>query len=469
MPSAPKTLLPDQPQRWAILALGIVWATVTVNTSLHAEDWPEWRGKGREGVWTETGILDKFPENGLDFKWRTPIKTGFAGPAVADGRVFVLDYQEIPGTRVMDGTERLLCLEEETGQILWTYEWPVSYRMLMASYANGPRATPTVDGDRVYVVGATGTLLCLNVKSGNPIWKKDYVGDYGTSVPVWGITSAPFIHGDQLICIVGGQPDAKVIAFDRMTGEEIWRALSSDGEMGYAQPIIFEAGGVRQLIVWHPEALTSLDPENGKVYWQQPFDVRNGMTVATPVKSGSYLLVSQFYSGSMMMELDTEKPAARMIWKGKSNSELPDQTDGLHALITTPIIQGHYVYGVCSYGQLRCLKAENGERIWETLKLTQFARWAAAFLVRNDSRYFVNNDQGDLIIAQFTPEGYLEIDRTRLIEPTTHISFGRSRRIERLVNWSHPAYANQHIFARNDKELLRASLEKIIAVDVKPP
>lgn len=457
MPSATKSQLPDLAQRWTILALGIVWSTVTVNTSLHAEDWPEWRGKGRQGVWTETGILGRFPENGLDIKWRIPIRSGFAGPAVADGRVFVLDYQETPGTRVMDGTERLLCLEEETGQILWTHEWPTSYRMLMASYANGPRATPTVDGDRVYVVGATGTLFCLNAKSGKPIWKKAYVEDYGTSVPVWGITSAPFVDGDRLICIVGGQPDAKVMAFDKLTGEEIWRALSSDGEMGYAQPIIFEAGGVRQLIIWHPGALSSLDPEDGRVYWEQPFDVRSGMTVATPVKSGSYLLVSQFYGGSMMMGLDTKRPAARMIWKGKSNSELPDQTDGLHALITTPIIQGDYVYGVCSYGQLRCLKAESGERIWETLEMTQSARWAAAFLVLNSNRYFVNNDQGDLIIVQFTPEGYLEIDRTSLIEPTTHISF---RRTGRLVNWSHPAYANRHIFARNDKEILRASLEK---------
>ena len=453
--------MPDQNRTgpaWLILMLS-GWVALTTCADLLAEDWPEWRGKGRRGVWSETGILEKFPEDGLKFKWKTPIRSGYAGPAVADGRVFVLDYRQKPGTRTMEGTERVLCLDEKTGQILWSRQWPTSYRMLMASYAIGPRATPTVDSDRVYVVGATGMLLCLKTETGKVVWRKNYIEDYGTSVPTWGVTSAPFVDGGRLICIVGGEPNARVMAFDKMTGKEIWRALSSDWEMGYAQPVIFKAGGVRQLIIWQPKAVSSLNPETGEVYWEYPFEVRAGVTVATPIKSGSHLLVSQFYGGSMLLRLHAQKPAARMIWEGKSHSELPDQTDGLHSLITTPIIQGDYIYGVCSYGQLRCLQMKTGRRIWETFKMTEFARWAAAFIVRNEDRYFVNNDLGDLIIAQFTPDGYHEIDRTKLIDPTSRSVFRSSRRA-RLVNWSHPAYANRHIFARNDKEILRASLEK---------
>lgn len=435
------------------------WIISPICSHLFAEDWPEWRGNGRVGVWNETKILEKFPENGLEFQWRTPIRSGYAGPAVANGRVFVLDFRAIPATRTMEGIERILCLDEYTGRILWTYEWTTSYQMLMASYATGPRATPTVDDDRVYVVGATGMLFCFKTDTGKVIWKKSYVDDYGTSIPIWGVASAPFVDGDRLICIVGGKPNARVIAFDKMTGHEIWKALSSDWEMGYAQPIIFQAAGIDQLIIWQPKAVSSLNPLTGKVYWEYPFEVASGLTVATPVKNGSHLLLSQFSNGSILLEFDIQRPAVRMVWKGSSNSELPSKTDGLHSLITTPIIQGDYIYGVCSYGQLRCLDKKTGHRVWETFEMTEFARWAAAFIVKNGSRYFVNNDLGDLIIAQFTPEGYHEIDRTKLIDSTSSSVFG-SRQAKRLVNWSHPAYANRHIVARNDREILRASLEK---------
>ena len=145
------------------------------------------------------------------------------------------------------------------------------------SWPIGPRATPTVDGDRVYVAGADGKLFCLDVKTGAIIWKKDYVKDYGADRRKWafdwGFASAPLVDGDRLIALVGGQPDAKVVAFDKMTGKEIWRALSSTTELGVAQPIIITAGGARQLIIWYPGAVASLDPETGKTYWEQPYKV----------------------------------------------------------------------------------------------------------------------------------------------------------------------------------------------------
>ena len=231
------------------LVFGVAAAVLVLTATVQGNDWPEWRGAGRLGVWTETGILDRFPDDGLEFTWRVPIRSGFAGPAVADGRVFVLDYQETPGSRTMDGAERLVCLDEETGEVLWTHEWPTTYRMLMSTYATGPRATPTVDGDRVYVVGATGMILCLETDTGEVVWQINSMEEYNTYVPVWGVSSSALIDGDTVICIVGGEPGAKVVKFDKHTGTEIWRALSSDWEMGYAQPIILEAGGVRQLII----------------------------------------------------------------------------------------------------------------------------------------------------------------------------------------------------------------------------
>jgi outer membrane protein assembly factor BamB len=413
------------------------------------EDWPEWRGKGRTGVWKEAGIVDSFPRSSLTPVWRTPIGVGFAGPAVAGGRIYVTDFKPSVGLK---GKERALCLDEKSGKILWTREWDADYAGV--SYPTGPRATPTVDGDRVYVVGGSGTLLCLNAQTGGVIWRKDYARDFGMQMPTWGIAGAALVDGSRLIAIVGGQPDAKVMAFDKMSGKEIWRALPSNSEQGYSQPVIFEAGGIRQLLVWHSTALSSLDPASGEIHWQQPFRVNMGMALGTPVLNGTRVLVSSFYNGSMAVDLSGGK--SQMLWKGKSDSEI--ETDGLHAVVNTPVIDGEYIYGICSYGQFRCLNLKTGERIWETMAVTkEKARWATGFIVRLNGRYFINNDRGELIIARLSPKGYEEVGRAALIKPTTNSG---NRRELGAVNWSHPAYANGHIIARNDEEILSASLEK---------
>lgn len=418
--------------------------------ALFAEDWPEWRGKGRLGVWNESGILDEFPKSGLQAEWRTPIRNGYAGPAVAGGRVFVTDFTRALNTK---GTERILCLDEKTGRVLWTQSWDADYIGLMQTYAGGPRSTPTVDGDRVYVLGAKGALLCLRVKTGEIVWKKDFVREYDTQVPVWGVTGAPLVDGDRLIAVVGGAGNGAVMAFDKRTGKEIWRSLTSEsGESGYAQPILFEAGGARQLIVWRTQAIDSLDPATGKLRWEQPFKVHMNVNVATPVMHDSRLLITSFYNGSIL--LDLSKPQAVKLWQGKSDSET--NTDGLHSLVSTPVFDGDYIYGICSYGQLRCLRASTGERVWETQAVTmEKARWATGFIVRQGDRFFINNDRGDLIIAKLTPEGYREISRAPLIRPTSPP--GNRRQLE-AVNWSQPAYADRHVFARNDEEILSVSL-----------
>ena len=436
----------------------LVWAAfVTIGVcGLRAEDWPEYRGRGRLGVWNETGILEKFPEGGLKVLWRTPVKAGYAGPAVADGRVFVSDFNRTDGMR---GVERALALDEKTGRILWTHEWPADYRGI--SWDVGTGVTPTVDGDRVYVAGRTGMLFAFDVKTGKVLWQKDYVKDYNVDRTQWGFdwgfASAPLVDGDRLICLVGGQPDARVVAFDKMTGKEIWRALPSDADygLGTAQPIIFTAGGVRQLIMWYTTEVTSHDPVTGKIHWRQPYKVAGAMTVAVPIKSGPHLFLTTFYDGPLMLTLDDKKPRVQTLWKGKSDSEI--QTDGLHAVLTTPVIDGDYIYGICSYGQLRALKLKTGERVWETQEATrERRRWVSGFIVKHADHYFISNDRGELIIANLTPEGYKEISRTTLLKPTSPPG---NRRELINVSWVHPAYANKHLYTRNDEEIIAYSLD----------
>ena len=452
---------------FSLLMLGMS----ALGSSARGDDWPQWLGPERDGVWRESGIIDKFPEGGPTVRWRTPIGGGYAGPAVAGGRVYVNDRVLAKGTRNPDnpfqrgkipGTERVLCLDERDGKIIWRHEYECAYSI---SYAAGPRTTPIVRDKRVYSLGAEGHLFCFEAETGKIVWSRDFKKDFGVKTPVWGFSAHPLLDGDKLICLVGG--GSAVVAFDKDTGKEIWRSLSSEGEHGpgYAPPMIYEAGGKRQLIAWLPDAINSIDPETGKVYWSQPLELQSGLSIPTPRKLGDMLFVTAFYNGPMMLKLDATKPAATLAWRGNSSSE--KNTDKLHAIMCTPFLEDGYIYGVCSYGQLRCLRADTGERVWETIKPTGATgerggindRWCNAFLIKNGDRFFLPNEKGELIIAKLSPDpknGYQEISRVHLLEPT-------NRAMQRNVLWSHPAFANKSVFMRNDKEIICVSLASVAA------
>jgi outer membrane protein assembly factor BamB len=437
---------------------GLIFCLVLVSC-LRADDWPQWLGPQRDSVWRETGIVEKFPAGGPKVRWRVPVNAGYTGPAVANGRVYLMDRvagaagsvpRGVQARGQIPGNERVFCLNEADGRLIWEHAYECPYAM---GYSAGPRATPLVSGGKVYTLGAEGNLLCLDAEKGSVLWSHDYKKDYGAGTPTWGFAGHPLLDGNKLICLVGG-PASIAVAFDKDTGKELWRALSG-GEPGYCPPTLINAGGTRQLIIWHPKAVNSLDPETGKVFWSDPWDIRSGLCIPTPRFSDGLLLLTSFYTSSHCYKLDAAKPEATLQWKGNSFSER--NTDTLHSLISTPFIEGGYIYGVCSYGQLRCLKLETGERLWETFAATtggpvgEKGRWANAFLIKNGDRFFLANEQGDLIIAKLSPKGYEEISRAHLLDPTNTDP-------RRSVVWSHPAFANKSVYARNDKELVCVSL-----------
>ena len=439
--------------------LALLLLALLSTSSARADDWPQWLGPQRDSVWRETGIVRKFPTNGPPVIWRTAIGAGYTGPAVAGGRVYLTDRQLSQGANnpanpfdrgVIPGTERVLCLDEATGKILWHYDYDAPYTM---SYPAGPRATPIIDSGKVYSLGAEGKLLCLNASDGKVLWSHDFKTEYNIPAPMWGFSASPLLDGNRLICVVGGS-NSTAVAFDKTDGHEIWRALTAK-EPGYCPPVIIEAGAKRQLIVWHPESVNSLDPETGKVYWSQPSSIKAGMTIATPRKCNDMLLLTCFYNGSLMLKLDAAQPAATVLWHSQRVSEM--NTDALHSTMSTPFLEDGYIYGVCSYGQLRCLKADTGDRIWETLAATtpdnKPMRWANAFIVKNGDCFFLFNEKGDLIIAKLSPKGYEEISRAHLLKPT-NTAAGRD------VLWSHPAFANHCLYARNDEEIICVNLKE---------
>jgi hypothetical protein len=287
------------------------------------------------------------------------------------------------------------------------------------------------------------------------LWQHDLVKEYEVKAgqfPRWGYAAHPLIDGQKVITLAGGRGSVAV-AFDKDTGKELWRSLSAV-EPGYCPPMLYEFGGRRQLIIWHPEAVNGLDPETGKVLWSHPFTAKAGLSIPTPLKDGEKLFVTAFYDGPLMLRFAEGQQKPTVAWKGKGKSEM--DTDGIHSIIPTPVIKNGHIYGVCSYGQLRCLNEETGERLWETFQATsgQKARWGNAFLTPHEDRFFLFSEKGDLIIANLTPQGYEEIDRAHLLKPTGDAGFGTRR----AVVWSPPAYANRCVFVRNDEEIICVSM-----------
>ena len=415
-----------------------------------ADDWNQWRGPNRDGVWSETNTLTTFPEAGADVLWRVPVANGFAGPAVADGRCFVMDYVRRegdptpnPGKRNrLQGEERVLCLDARTGKELWRRVYDCDYNI---SYPNGPRATPTVDGDRVYSLGAEGHLHCLDVADGEVLWRRDLKRDYGMdAAPFWGFAAHPLVEGDTIYLLVGGEGSIAV-ALDKMTGKERWRALSAKST-GYCPPTMIEAGGVRQLIIWHPESLNSLNPQTGEVFWSFPMQPAYDMSIVAPIQHGEYLYATALQGTSLLLKLDPDQPRAEEVWRGK----------GLHSDHNPPLIVDGYLYGIDGRGPLRCFDLLTGEKKWQSMATATGGRPAnstTGFLVRNGDRYWIMTETGELIVARLSPTGFTELGRAKILEPTTRTS-------NRTVVWSHPAFADRCLFARNDKEIVCVSLAK---------
>lgn len=428
---------------------------VTLATSLvSAADWPQWMGPNRDDVWSETGLIKTFPEAGLTFSWRKPIHGGFASPAVAGGKVYVTDYvkssgddRPAPTTRnELKGRERVLCLDARSGDEIWVHEYACDYTI---SYPAGPRCTPTVVGGKVFTLGAMGDLNCLEAGNGSVIWSKNLPQTYAAPVPLWGYAGHPLVYRNLLICMAGGQGSA-VAAFDIETGREVWTALNTP-EIGYSPPTLIEAGGVTQLLIFHGESLNSLNPLTGELYWTEPLPTAYAMAIMAPRKDGDYLFAGGHNGRSLGLKLDEAKPAVSIAWKGSRNI-------GLAPVSGTPFVEQGIAYGIDGNGLFRAVRIDTGERLWATAKPVngqdnenRGPNEGATFVTRNGDRYFIFGENGDLVIAGLSPDRYEEMSRTKLLEP---VGFGLGRQIV----WSHPAYADKCVFARNDREIVCASL-----------
>lgn len=254
-------------------------------------DWPQWRGLNRDAVWNETGIAQTFRTNGLKIRWRKSVGWGYSSPVIAQGRVFVTDAQLIKPS----AKERIQCFEEATGKLLWLYEYKVAYPdwASVAGQSGGPCATPIVEARKVYIIGANGHVHCLDAQKGAVLWEKDLRKKY--EVREWMCRPSPLIEGNRLILFVGAKPGACVMALDKKTGKEVWKALNES--VSNSSPLVIAAGGKRQLIVWTGESVSSLNPATGETYWREAMVTSNNDAIPTPVFQMNRLLI-----GGLMLE-----------------------------------------------------------------------------------------------------------------------------------------------------------------------
>lgn len=443
--------------RWL---LGLVVSLLIGGAANAQTDWPRFMGPTGDGVWSDKGLVDEFPDGGPKVEWRIPVGPGYSGPAVANGRLFLTDRTQDDGqgrsvensirkVGQIPGGERVVCVDAATGKEIWSHQYDCPYEI---AYPTGPRSTPTVDGDHVYTLGAMGRLICFKTDDGSVVWEKDLTAEYNTKAPPWGYASHPLVVGESVCVAVGGKGSG-VVAFDRKTGNELWKSVSTF-DIAYAPLVLFDQANEPQLIFWHAESIDSLDPKTGEVFWSVKFPKERNASqtsVSMPRLIGNQLLVTEYYKGSVLLEIGSHPPAVTEKWR--SFEKDPRNRSSLNSLMTTPVVKGDYAYGIASgtrdAGVFRCIQLSTGEEVWtETDWMApKPAVFATAFIVENGDRYFLFNDIGELMIVKLTPDGFEELDRADVLEPTG-VARGRD------VVWCQPACAGGRMFIRNDKELV---------------
>lgn len=386
-----------------------------------ASDWPQWRGKNRDNVWAVKGLPGELPAK-LEPRWKKPLGAGYGGISVTGGRVFVMDRQTKPKE-----IERVVCLDAETGKQLWSHDYDVSYGKL--DYGNGPRCTPTVHDGKVYALGALGHLHCLEAKTGKVVWSHDTVKAFAGKVPTWGHACSPLIDGKRLIVQVGGGKEgALLVALDRETGKELWRAL--DDPPGYSSPVIVDSGKWRQLIYFTPRHVVGLEPDSGKVLWKEKFaGITYDVAISDVVYADGVLLAGNYWSGSKAITLDEKGLNPKVAWEGKE----------LSLLMSTPLVKGKHVYALDRHKGLKCIEMRSGKVLWEGEHVTPRGSNPQASLVWvGGDRALILNTPGELALVELTTQGLKKCGKAPVIGQT----------------WAHPAFADGCVFARSDTEIV---------------
>jgi outer membrane protein assembly factor BamB len=384
--------------------------------------WPQWRGPNRDGISTEKDFRTDWPEDGPGelLVWEQPIGSGYSSLAVADGRLF---------TMYGDGKkEAVVCLDAATGE----KKWELIYRCMHGvDYGPGPRSTPTVDGDRLYTVGITGIMHCLQVSGPEPqiLWERDLLRDFGAQNLRWGVSFSPLVVGD-LVYVNPGESDGhSLVALDKITGQVRWHNLDDPG--GYSSPVAAELAGKKQIVFFTGTAVTGVAPDTGEVYWRHEIINEHKVNAATPVVVGDRVFASSSYNaGCVLLKIERDN--------GGLKANVVYQNKKMQNHFSSSVHHEGHIYGFDNY-VFKCLKLDDGKMTWNS---RDFGR--GSFLLA-DGHLVILSEEGYLALAEAKPD---ELKVKAGFQALT----GRC--------WTMPVLADGRLYLRNEENILCLDLRE---------
>ncbi len=387
------------------LALCLVASTASV---VIAADWPQFRGPNRDGISPEPAALKSWPASGPKVLWKAPLGEGYSQVVSVKGRLYTFAQQ---------GEQVAIAFDGATGKRLWRTRIDREYN---DGQGDGPRSTPTVDGELVYVLSAHGKLAALRTANGQVAWQHDLRSEYGANPPQWGVSTSPLVEGKLLIVNVGGSGNKSIVAFDKTNGKTVW-ASQGDGA-GYSAPIAITVRGVRQVIVFTADAILSISPEDGRLFWRSGWKTDYDVNAATPIfLPPDKLFVSSGYgTGSALLQINRTNVSE--VWRSR----------GMKNQFSSSVLHDGILYGFDD-ATFKAIEAASGKERW---KQRGFGHGS---LILAGGHLIVLSDRGKLALVQATPEEYRELGNAQVIE-------GKC--------WTSPSLADGRLYVRNEEQLI---------------
>ena len=374
--------------------------------SQSAANWPQWRGPNRDGISKETGLLKQWPEAGPPLAWKaTGAGRGYSSFAVVNGKLYTMGLR---GDR-----EFVVAFDVATGKEAWATAHASAFHN---DQGDGPRGTPTIDGDRVYALGGNGDLSALDARTGKIIWSKNVLREFGGSNITWGISESPLVVGNKLLVNAGGR-GASIVALNKTDGSLIWK--SQDDKAGYSSAIPLEVNGGTQVVFFTADRAVGLDLKDGRLLWEYAKPANNVANAATPIARANRVFISSDYgTGGGVVEIKPDNKAQE-IWFSKN----------MRNHHSSSVLIGDHLYGFSS-SILTAMKFDTGEIAWRDRSVGKGS------LVYADGHLYCLSENGVVGLVEATPVGYKEKGRFRIQQQSS-------------PTWAHPVVAGGRLYLRD--------------------